>query len=63
MLSWYRGLHEWTTGEEAGVLDELTLEGGMWIFVVTALLVISGLIWAALSGFVGSLITALQGPS
>lgn len=55
-----RRAYRWASRTSAGVLDDLTLEGGMWIFIITALAVIAGLVWGALSGFVNGLVSALQ---
>lgn len=64
MLSSRRGritrLWRWLDGEYGGIMDEFIVTAGMWIFSSVVVMILAGLIWAALSGDVKAMTSVLQ---
>ncbi|MCF8564000.1 hypothetical protein LLE49_04520 [Alicyclobacillus tolerans] len=53
-------LWRWLGGEQGGIMDEFIVTTGMWIFSSVVVMILAGLIWAALSGDVQAMTGVLQ---
>lgn len=64
MLSSIRGkvknVRRWLKDEHGGIMDEFIVTTGMWIFSTIVVLVLAGLIWAALSGDITAMSNVLK---
>lgn len=50
----------WLGGEHGGIMDEFIVTTGMWIFSSVVVMILAGLIWAALSVDVQAMTGVLQ---
>lgn len=52
-------LVQWAGNEHGGIMDEFIVTNAMWIFATVVVMILAGIIWAALSGDIQAMVNVL----